>query len=46
MLLDESAKCLAVALASTVQDGCCLGRVHLLRLDGTAGYGLGGISKG
>jgi len=34
MLLDERAKRVAVTLARTVQDGCCLCRVHLLTLDG------------
>ena len=32
--LDERAERLAVALAGTGQDGCCLGRVHLPSLDG------------
>ena len=31
---DEGAKRLTVALAGTGQDGCRLGRVHLIHLDG------------
>src|SRR5712692_8738756 len=37
--LDERAKRLAVALAGPRQDGCCLARVHLLRLDGVGRAG-------
>jgi hypothetical protein len=37
MLFDERAKRVAVTLAGTSQDGCCLGRVHLSRLDGPFG---------
>jgi hypothetical protein len=34
VLFHQGAKGLAVALAGTGQDGCCIARVHLIHLDG------------